>query len=244
MAMHAVVGGLVPIPLPEDISLHEQVPVRVNVDVIGIESLKKYWAQLPAQLRRAAAGGAYHAAFRVLEAANDTVPHRTGLTMESGRIQVGSEDIDNASLALYGVVYDTEYAWKIHETTWYNFAQPGEMRPGAYKPVPPSDRGWRGAKWLERASAEIAPQYEDIVGSAIRDMLDKQEAASRARIAQAGKGPPRLVKKGTTSGGMKMADVPIYTPPKPGHGGSIDEVRSEAMSMNWAKATGVRKSES
>lgn len=161
--------------------------------------------------------------------------------MESGRIQVDSLDIDGSSLALYDVVYDTEYAWKIHETTWYNFAQPGEMRPGANKAVPPSDRGWRGAKWLEKAGQEIAPQYEDIVGAAIKDMLDKQEAVSRARIAQAGKAPPRLVKKGAPSVGTKMADVPIYTPPTPGHGGSIDEVRSAAMAPSWAKATGKAK---
>lgn len=223
-------------------------PVKVSVDVLGVQELHKYWRQLPMQIRRAAGWGADLAAKQIFAAADDTVPFRHGFTMESGRIQDDFHNVDTSVIRFYDIVYDTEYAWKIHEAVGWEFGQPGDMkgwgRDKATEQVPPSKRGWRGAKWLEKAMEEYAPQYEDIVTGAIQAMLAEQEALSRSRIPQTsggtGKAPPRLVKKGQASGGVKMADVPVFTPPKPPQGNrTIEEIRQEATAMTWAQGSGV-----
>ncbi len=215
--------------------------MEVTVTVAGVEELAAYWRELPGQLRRAAGWGAYAAAATIEYAARDTVPHRFGYLMASGELKKEGTDFGKSTVQSYTVVYAESYAWEVHEATHWNFGQPGERRgwgkDRAHIEVPPSDRGWRGAKWLEKALEEVRPKYEDIVGQAISGILQKQASASAAAGIPQGTnapvkaGPPRLVKKGTTSPGATKP-VAIYHVQDPA------EDSSSAAAM-FRAATGV-----
>jgi|JI10StandDraft_1071094.scaffolds.fasta_scaffold02807_18 hypothetical protein len=188
-----------------------------DFEIAGLPELKKYWGTFTGNFRRRAGHGAYFAAARILKFSNDMVPHRTGNTRDSGKVSKGTQDFGSSSVGEYTISYDTEYAWKIHESTWVKFRQPGETLPG-FKEIPPSDRG-RQAKFLEKAAAEVSADYVDIVGDEIRKFLANQPTVSSSPSGR----PPMLVKKGTSSGGATRA-VTIRHEPEPPSGSKAEQI--------------------
>jgi hypothetical protein len=210
-----------------------RVPIVFESEVTGIAEMRDFWRSLPPALRRRAGWGAWYAAQHVWKASQDMVPFRTGDTMRSAG-EGPKKDVthfDTSAVGSYSVSYDTEYAWKIHESTWQSFRQPGdETTPYNPEPIPPTTRG-RQAKYLEKALAEVADDYQDIVGQEIRGMIGAIQAK---RVMSGG---PRLVKKGTSSGG---ATVPVaLSEPEPPGGGGIGDVFASESSRRGGRSRGA-----
>jgi hypothetical protein len=207
MARIGVIGAFPERPSEITFNTHD-LPIHIEIDVSSSSDrhLEVFWKKLPGNLRRAAGWGAWYAAQAIFRAADDMVPHRSAATMESGAIQKTTKNFGKSRVSAYGIKYDTEYAWAIHENVLgETFRQPGNEHPNwKHKPIPPTKRG-RQEKWLEKAMNEVSPTYEDVVGAAVQvhfiEFAKKARAARAAKAASAAsvpevKEPPRPVRRG------------------------------------------------